>query len=273
MGDPMKFKIVALTVAFGALAAALPAAAQVSGAGGPAAASPYGLTFSTGADYSSGSYGTNSKTKIFVAPMSLAFKTDAFRLSASVPYLRIDGAGAVVLGSDGRPLPGVPGATGVRSGLGDLSLAGTASLPTESLGGFNIDVTGRVKFPTSKSSKRLGTGETDFTVSTDISYPVGAWAPFVTLGYRMPGDPPGIDLQNSFNASIGASVAAGQTVMIVSYDYAEASSPLAEDAQELFAAVSAPATDRLNLTGYGIAGLSEGSPDFELGLLVTVKLR
>lgn len=252
---------------------ALPAAAQVKNMAESKATQPYNLSFSTGADYSSGSYGGTTKTKIFVAPISLALKTDMFRLSASVPYLRIDGAGGVVLGANGRPLPGVPAAAGVRSGLGDLSLAGTVSLPPESLGGFNVDLTGRVKFPTSKRSEQLGTGKTDYSVSTDISYPIGNWAPFVTLGYRMPGDPAGVNLKNTFNSSVGTSVALGRAVVIVSYDYSEASSPLAKDAQELFGAVSAPATDRINLTAYGIAGLSDGSPDYEAGLLLTVKLR
>ena len=253
--------------------AALPAAAQVKSSAASRATEPYDLSLSAGADYSSGSYGASRDTKIFIAPVSLSLKSDAWRLSASVPYLRIDGPGGVVLGPDGRPLPGVPLTGGVRSGLGDLSLAATVSLPPDSLGGFNIDLTGRVKLPTSKRSEHLGTGKTDYSASADISYPIGNWAPFVTLGYRIPGDPAGINLKNTFTSSVGTSLAVGHTVYIVSYDYSQASSPLAKDAQEIFGAVSAPATDRLNVTAYGIAGLSDGSPDYELGLLLTVKLR
>ena len=231
-----------------------------------------GLSVSAGGDYSSGSYGGSAKTNIFVAPFSITEKTSDWRFSASIPYLRISGPGGVVIGPDGRPLPGVPGVSGTRSGLGDLSLAATATLPPDMLGGFTVDLTGRVKLPTSKSSEHLGTGKTDFTVNADISYPIGNWAPFVDIGYRIPGRPSGIDLKNSFTASVGTSYAMGHTVLIASYDYSQASSPLAKDAQELFGAVSTPIAPKVTATLYGIGGLSDGSPDYEVGLLFTLKL-
>ncbi len=231
-----------------------------------------GLSLSAGADYSSGDYGGTAKTNIFVAPISITDKVGDWRFSASIPYLRISGPGGVVIGPDGRPLPGVPGATGTRSGFGDLSLAATASLPSDMLGGFAVDLTGRVKLPTSRSSEHLGTGKTDFSMNADISYPIGDWVPFVDIGYRIPGRPSGIDLKNSVTASIGTSYAMGHTVFIVSYDYGQASSPLAKDAQEVFGAVSAPIAGKVNATLYGIGGLSDGSPAYEAGLLFTLKL-
>jgi hypothetical protein len=260
-------------LAGGVLLAAAPAFAQKTTDPQAPVVVPGGLSVSAGADYSSGDYGTTSKTHILVAPLSISEKTDMWRFSATIPYLRISGAGNVVIGPDGRPLPGVASGSGVRKGVGDLSLAATASLPPDSLGGFNIDLTGRVKLPTSRKSEHLGTGKTDFSAQADISYPMGNWAPFVTVGYRFPGDPAGINLKNTFNASVGTSLAMGKTVAIVSYDYSEASSPFAKDAHEIFAALSGPVTDRVNVTGYGIAGLSDGSPDYEAGLLLTVKFQ
>ena len=202
---------------------------------------------------------------------AVGYRTDWLRLSASVPYLRIDGAG-VVLGPDGKPLPGVPTAAGTRSGVGDASLGATVSLPSDRLAGFEVDLGGRVKLPTSQRSKGLGTGKTDVSVSADVSYPVGAWSPFVTLGYRMPGDPEDVPLKNTFTASAGASLAVGRTILIGSYDYAEASSPAAKDSHELFGAVNTPITDRVSWTGYGTAGLSKGAPDFGVGVLFSLKL-
>lgn len=250
----------ALGLAALACSAATPALAETAGR----------FSVSTGVDYSSGDYGSAETTKILVAPVMASYRTDRLRLSATLPYLRISGSG-VVLGPDGQPLPGVPTASGTRSGIGDLSFGATASLPPESLGGFEVDVGGRVKLPTSKKSKGLGTGKTDFSVSADVSYPVGRWAPFVTLGYRMPGDPTGVELDNSFTASIGSSLSLGRAVLIASYDYAESSSPLAKDSQELFAAVNAPVSRRVTWTGYGTAGLSDGAPDFGVGMLVSYK--
>lgn len=231
----------------------------------------YDASITAGADYSSGDYGTSTRTDILIAPVTGMFKTDGWRFSATVPYLEIKGAG-VVLGPDGRPLPGVPDATGTRSGIGDLSLSATGTLPSSMTGNFLVDLTSRVKFPTSAESKHLGTGKTDYAVSTDISYPIGNWAPFVTLGYRMPGDVQGFDLRDSISASVGTSLAVSKTVFIASYDYYQSSSPLAADSHDLFGAVSAPLTDHVNWTFYGIAGLSNGSPDYEAGLLLTFKV-
>lgn len=137
------------------MAAAAPARAQVR------TPDPFGVSVSAGADYSSGDYGATTKTKIFIAPVSLTAKTEGLRFTASLPYLRIDGPG-VVLGPDGRPLPGVTGAVGVRKGVGDLSLSGTASVLPGDSGGLAVEFTGRVKLPTSQKSKRLSTGKTDF---------------------------------------------------------------------------------------------------------------
>jgi hypothetical protein len=260
----MKFALMA-GLAVATAAAAGSAAAQVR------LPTTYDASVAAGVDYSSGNYGTNTTTKILIAPVIGTFKTDGWRFSATVPYLDIQGAG-VILGPDGRPLPGVPGATGNRSGLGDLSVAATGTLPSSITGNFLVDLTGRVKFPTSAESKHLGTGKTDYTVSTDISYPVGAWAPFVTVGYRIPGDVQGLNLRNSVAASVGTSLAVSKAVFIASYDYYESSSPLAADSHDLFGAVSAPLTDHVNWTLYGIAGLSNGAPDYETGLLLTVKI-
>lgn len=243
-----------------ACTAASPAIAQTAGT----------FSISTGLDHSSGDYGGAETTKILIAPLTASYRTERLRLSATLPYLRIEGAG-VVLGPDGKPLPGVPTAAGTRSGVGDLSLGATVSVPPERLGGLELDLGGRVKLPTSKSSKRLGTGKTDVSASADFSYPVGNWAPFVTLGYRLPGDPDGVELHNSFTASAGSSLSLGRAVLIASYDYAEASSPLAKDSQELFAAVNTPLTRQVSWTGYGSVGLSDGAPDYALGVLFSFK--
>lgn len=90
----------------------------------------------------------------------------------------------------------------------------------------------------------------------------------------MLGDPSGVNLKNTFNYSVGAAVAlVGSTIVMASYDYAQASSSLAKDAHDIFGAFSGPLSDRATLTVYGIGGLSKGSPDFETGLVFTVKLR
>jgi hypothetical protein len=67
-------------------------------------------------------------------------------------------------------------------------------------------------------------------------------------------------------------VSIGEAVAIISYDYREATSDLAEESQDVFGAYSAPLSERVNWTLYGSAGLSDGSPDFAAGLMLTFNL-
>lgn len=232
------------------------------------------VAVSSGIDFSSGDYGAAEKTKILVVPFSLRAATGALRLSATLPYLRIDSPGNIVGGGTGGPIivdPNAPVTREVREGLGDLSLGATYTLPTQILG-LDVDLTSRVKLPTSSKRKSLGTGKTDVTLRSEFSRQVGTWGPFVTVGYRFLGDPEGVDLRNSISTSVGTTKRLGSTVLIASYDYARATTSAAEDAHELFGAVSGPLTPRVNWTTYGIAGLSEGSPDYGIGLLLSLKL-
>jgi len=236
----------------------------------------FGLSLSTGVNYSSGDYGAAEKTKLLVVPLSARARSGPVRFSATLPWLRIDSPGNIVGGGTGGPIiidPNAPATREVRKGFGDLSLGATYSLPPASLAGFDLDLSGRVKLPTSSERKSLGTGKTDFALSTEISRSVGLWTPFLTLGYRFLGDPEGVDLRNGPSASVGTTFQIGTTVAIASYDYSRATSAATKDAHELFGALSGPLTDRLNWTTYGIAGLSQGSPDFGVGLLITLRLQ
>jgi hypothetical protein len=271
MGHNMKILTLAVAASIATVAAA-PAAAQETRAVRSVPA--VGLSFTTGADYSIGDYGAAENTNILVVPLNVRATTGGLRLSATLPYLRIDGPGNIVGGGEGGPIlvdPRAPSPRQVREGLGDLTLGATYSLPSEALTGFDVDIGGRVKLPTASQADRLGTGKADFSVMTDISRPIGNMAPFVTLGYRMPGSPEGVDLRNSVFGSVGTSVVAGPAVFIASYDYAGATNPLSQDSHNLFGAVSGPVANRLNLTGYGTVGLSKGAPDFGVGLLLTVR--
>lgn len=242
-------------------AVAAPASAQASGSG---------LSVTTGIDYSSGSYGTTQDTDILVVPLSARFKTGDWRLTATLPYLSIDGASSIVGGSSGGPIIIDPNAPATkRDGLGDLSLGATYSALKEDSTGFNLDLGASVKLPTASSEDGLGTGETDYGVTADISKSFGNLIPFMTVGYRVPGDPDTIDLNNYFLTSVGTSVAMGESVAILSYDYREATSDLAEDSRELFGAFCGPLAKGVNWTIYGSAGLSDGSPDFAGGLMLT----
>lgn len=254
--------------------ASAPAAAQDTAL---ARGDAFELSFTTGADTSVGDYGAFEETNILVVPLSLRAKRGPFRVSATIPYLRIDSPAGIVAagGGESEPVvinPFLPGPREVRKGLGDLNVGVTWSLPSRLPGGVEIDLSARVKLPISSRRKALGTGKTDFTVRAEASRPLGIVTPFVAVGYRMPGDPDGFDLRKTFTASAGASVPVGRLIAIVSYDYSGASSRLSRASHSVFTALSGPIGPRLNLTAYGTVGLTEGAPDYGLGVLVSVRI-
>lgn len=234
---------------------------------------PDSLSITTGVDYSQGDYGAASDTEIIVVPVTARYKTGDIRFSASLPWLHIEGASSIVGGGDGGPIiidPNAPRTT--RSGLGDLTL-GVNWAPSEDRLGFGLDLGARVKVPTASQSRGLGTGKVDISFSAELSKTFGKITPFVSGGYRLPGDPDGIALDNAFFGSAGATFVAGKSVLIASYDYREATSSLSEDSEEVFGAFSTPVSERLNFTLYGSGGLSDGAPDFGVGAMLTLKLR
>jgi len=233
------------------------------------------LSVTAGALYSSGDYGAQQETNILVVPFNLRARTGPLRFSAVLPYLRIDSPGIVVGGGDLGPIiidPNAPVLRTKRDGFGDLTLGAAYEFSSALIEGVDFDLSGRVKLPTSSESKSLGTGKTDFAVALDISHAIGTWAPFVNVGYRFFGEPAGLNLHNGVSASVGTTKQFGPVVAIFSYDYSQAVTSATEDAHELFAAVSGPLIDRLNWTGYGIVGLSKGSPDYGIGLLLTFRM-
>lgn len=252
-------KLVIAAVVAGAAATAGSAQAQENNA-------PQ-LHLTTGVDYSTGDYGTGVDTDILVVPASARLKLGDLRFTATIPYIRINGAN--VVGGDGGPIVVDPNAPRLkRDGIGDLTMGINYAFPEEQLG-FGLDIGTRVKVPTAKSG--LGTGELDYRVSAELSKTLGAVTPFVSAGYRVLGDPAGFDLQNGMYGSVGLSLAAGSSVFLASYDYREASSILSDDSQEVFGAFSTPVSNTLNLSLYGSAGLSDGAPDFGVGAMVTIK--
>lgn len=235
-----------------------------------------GLSLTTGADFSSGRYGAPARTDILVVPFSLRARKGPIRVSATLPYLRLDGPANIVGGGEDGPIvidPTAPTPRRVRQGLGDLSLGFDYALPRGDLGGFGVDLGIRLKLPTSSRSRGLSTGKTDIGIVADISRPMGGLSPFLTLGYRMPGEPDGIELRNTATVSAGTSATIGRLVAIGAYDYAGATSRLGFDSHSLFGALAGPLTKRVTLTGYGSFGLSRGAPDHGIGLLVTFKTR
>lgn len=229
------------------------------------------VTVSTGVDYSEGDFGTDVDTSILVVPLTLRTKFDDLTISASIPYIEINGSSSVVGGGEG-PIIVDPTLTDTkRSGIGDLSLRARYNLID--FGPAELSIDGRVKLPTGSEAKRLSTGETDFSAGFEVAATQGAVQPFAELGYRVLGDPDGVNLRNGIYGSAGAVVLfPGSVAAIASYDYVEASVDTVDDSHSLFGGLVIPVGRRIDLTTYGTAGLSDSAPDWGVGVLLSFKL-
>jgi hypothetical protein len=229
------------------------------------------LSFSTGADYSSGDYGGTQNTEIFYVPFTTRYEFDSLTFKVTVPYLRITGPGLVVGGTESPFVIGNGAQTRTtQSGLGDIVGAVTYSFFPTTKAMPLIEFTGKVKFPTADEDRGLGTGEFDYTVQTDIAKGFGRFTPFGTLGYRIVGDPSGAQLDNVIFTSAGGSYKfmnwlSGGLI----FDYRQATSDRSQDPIEFTPYVVLKAIEDWSLNLYGVVGFSDGSPDEGGGLQIT----
>ena len=226
-------------------------------------------TVSSGFDYTTGKYGQSSSTDILTIPFIGRYDNDRWTFKLTVPWTRISGPADVVpdigLLRQGR----VRSTTQTGSGLGDVIAAASYSVLNQP-DSVSLDLTGKIKFGTASRSKGLGTGENDYSLQADVYQMFDGFMPFATLGYRFLGDPPGIDLNNVWFASIGATYRlAPPTSVGAVLDMQERSTDSLDNLVELTAFV----THRLNvpwkLQGYVLTGFTNASADFGLGGVVS----
>ena len=236
---------------------------------GPTAALAEGLTVGTGVDYSSGDYGEPQKTEVWYVPVTGKYETGLWTFRLAVPLLRITGPGNVVGAGDGQvTIPG--GSTTVRteSGLGDIVGSAFYNLIDERDSAFGLDLGAKVKLGTGDNDKGLGTGENDYSVQVDVFKPIGVIDAFGSLGYRMYGDPPGVDLHNVVYGSVGGSYRVStETSVGLAYDFRPSITPTGSRVSEVTAFVSQRLSRDLKLQAYGLTGFSDGSPDFGIGVM------
>ena len=243
----------------------------------PASFTDFQFTGTFGMEYSNGSYGTTRNTNVEMGLPVLSVETGDFKLTASMPYMRISGRGLVVFDASGNPIVvsrRASVAPDVRTGFGDLNLSATYTVPSSFLGDFELKLTGTTKIPTASTRRRLSTGESDYGVSADLSRQFGAWGPFLTVGYLWAGQPPTtLQFYNTTSVSFGTSyVISDKLVAVASYDYDSSGNRLVSSSKGLFGSLSWVRDNGMTVTGYATVGLSSGSPGVGTGLLVSYGL-
>jgi hypothetical protein len=182
-----------------------------------------------------------------------------------VPWIRVEGPGNVVR-DVGRYRSG--GGTRTASGMGDVIAFATRALGTMP-DGTAVDFTGKLKLGTASAGSGLGTGENDVHLQLDAYRSAGEFTPFGTVGYKILGDPSGIDLRNVFYVSLGAArrLDAERSAGLMWYGQQKTT-----DGGDAQSEVTAFYTRRFGgvwkAQFYGLVGMSDGSPDYGAGALI-----
>ncbi|HEX6266390.1 MAG TPA: hypothetical protein VFZ81_05785 [Burkholderiales bacterium] len=248
------------------------AIAALPGAPGAAlAAEGDRLTGSVGLDYTTGDYGQSDDTDMLAIAFAAKYETGRWTFRGSVPYLSVTGP-ANVVASDTGGLQITPGAAPKRTdtGPGDLVLGASYLALYGADAPFLLDVGGKVKLATADEGKGLGTGENDYSVQAEAFKPYGAFTPFATLGYRWYGDPPGINLRNVLYGSLGSTYRMPEGITVgAAYDFRDRLVAGGGRLSEVSVFATRGLAQQWRLQVYAVAGLSDGSPDFGGGVVLS----
>lgn len=224
----------------------------------------YKLSLSSGLDYSVGDYGDTQDTQTWFLPINLRYRRGRYTFRLGTSYIWMKGPLNVTPGGD--PLPG-GGVVRMVNGPGDITTALFTNVLNEDNAPLDLDLAGKIKFGTADESKSLGTGQNDYSLQVSLFKALGSWGPYLDLGYRWKGDPPGEDYRNVWYGSAGTGFRINKK-WSAGADYTwrakltATSSPVSE--ATLYGNYKINEEYRLNI--YGVAGFSNASPDWGLGL-------
>lgn len=229
------------------------------------------FSLTSGVDYSTGQYGQTQSTDIIYVPFTAKYETDNTTFKLTVPWLQITGPGDVV-GGDARVVLGKSSRPSVtQSGLGDLVLSAThtfARIGTAKP--LILDVTGKIKFATASAGKGLGTGENDYAILLDAYKPIiKNLTVFGGVGYKLMGDPTGLDLHNVWSGSAGFSYKfSPATSAGIMADLRQATLDTTQPLRELTAFSIHKFNDHYKLQSYLTHGFSTSSTDWGGGMML-----
>lgn len=229
------------------------------------------FSLTSGVDYSTGKYGQSESTDITYIPFMAKYETEDTTLKLTVPWLKITGPGdvvggeaVVVLGKSNRPIT-------TQSGLGDIVFTATRSIAK--LGETQpliLDITGKVKFATASVSKGLGTGKNDYSIMLDAYKPLNnSVTLFGDVGYKVMGDPKGVNLNNVWFGTAGLSYKLSPTSSAgMMADMHQATQNTSDPLRELTLFLTHKFNAQYKLQSYITHGYSDVSTDWGGGVML-----
>ncbi len=243
--------------------------------------------FGSAPSFSSGKYGTDTRTEVLHTPITARRLFDAGDVTFVFPFTCIwgDGGVTVVNGSPvrqqrianatanvsrgGRPTGSSGAGLGAREcGIGDIVARGRYYLLDKRGWAPTIAVRGHVKAPTANAERGLGTGRPDEGLGLEISRTIaGGGMAMVDGGYTIIGKPPGVDYNNNWwydvglGQDIGRKGAKGAVNLSVFFEEYRAIVPGLANPRDVLAAVSVTGARGWRVQVSGELGLSDGAPD------------
>lgn len=239
--------------------------------GSESLAEPGTIKLSTGLEYNSGDYGSAANTTDWFVPIRIKYERFPWSVMLSVPYIyRTAPSGVVGVGENRAVLFEDPSKDRTNiSGFGDLVAGLSYQIEPFFSAMPYVKLTGKVKFPTADEDRGLGTGRFDYTILADLDYRFERFTPWAMIGYKIRGDKT-VDLENVVLAEVGFDYALTDHYSGgLSLYYQERASDLVEDALQLSPYLNWRYDQKWSVSGYGIVGFSEGSPDKGVGTQIT----
>ncbi len=238
--------------------------------------------------FSSGGYGTSSRTEVVHTPITARRLFSDGDVTLVFPFTCISGSGGVTV-VDGTPVPtnpavgragngrgpstpttALPAVRTTDCGLGDIVLRARYYLVDERGWVPTIALRAHVKTPTASAERGLGTGKPDEGVGVEVSRTIGGGLlAMADGGFTFIGDPDDFDYNNNwwYDVGIGRDLANGLLNLSVFFAEDRAFVPRYANARDILTALTVKGANGWRVQISGSFGLSDGAPDhgFALG--------
>lgn len=230
---------------------------------------PTSTTLGIQPSYFEGDYGTGMDTEITYVPVYAKYRAGNFSFKVTVPYISVKNEGVIVSGGTVVGKNGHGGTTTAtrKSGLGDViaesryRFRGTGSGP-------DVSPYVKVKFGTASYDDGLGTGENDYEGGIGLEWTIGRDTyPFLDIGYRLVGSPPGRNLRNIATYEAGSTFRLDDSNFLSAiFSGHESTEAGFANSAEILLAWNHETTPGSGIQLYVDKGLTDGSPKYGFGI-------
>lgn len=207
-------------------------------------------------DYNEGKYGASRKSTTASMTPFVRLEWDKVVIRSSLPLFRLEGPF--------NPID--EDLTETDLGVGDLTASVSYTFYPPAAGLPFVDAVMKLKFPT--ATKNFGTEKFDVTLQLNAVHSItNRIAVFADFGYRFRG---GAVYHDTMLASVGGGIQSPGGIGIwLAYDWRESPFDGRGDEHELVQFLSIPIGEHLRFDPYLVVGLSDASPDWGLGSVIS----